>query len=197
MAQEAAKKDAASKPAAGQEVKKAAKDVVFDGDQKGENAKGWAVPEGRATITAQDKEVRTKGKKTVEFHAEGREWMGCGWNWFGWNPEDGGTDISKHKNVTFWAKVSGDKKPTQLMVALGSSDKTATEMDDMLTYCPDLLDGKWHEVVVPIKDLDTKNALTKAKVWDIRFGTWSQDELNFSLFVDEISFDSRAEKTGR
>ena len=46
-------------------------------------------------------------------------------------------------------------------------------------------------MVVPIKDLDTKNELTKTKLWEIHFGTWSQDEVNFSLFVDEIAFDSR------
>ena len=196
-AQDAAKKGATPKSAS-QDVTGVAKLVVFDGDSKGDNAKGWAVPEGKATtIKAQDKEVRTKGKKTVEFHAEGNEWLGCGWNWFGWSPADGGTDISKYKNVTFWARLSGDKKPTEISLSLGSSDNTATETTDMMTYCPELPDGKWHEVVVPIKDLDTKNALNKAKVWDIRFGTWSQEELSFSLFVDEIGFDSRPEKKAR
>ncbi len=53
------------------------KEVVFDGGQKGENAKGWTnAPSGKATIAAQDKEVRRPGKKTVEFHAAGKEYMG-------------------------------------------------------------------------------------------------------------------------
>ena len=106
-----------SKPAAGKETKKIVKDVVYDGDKKGENAKGWGVPEGKSTVAAQDKEVRTKGKKTVEFHAKGTEWMGCGWNWFGWSPEDAGTDISKQKNLCFWAKVTGERSPTELPLA--------------------------------------------------------------------------------
>ncbi len=196
MAQEAAKKDAASKTVDKdvKKVEKIVKDIVFDGDEKGENAKGWGVPEGKSTVKTQDKEVRTKGKKTMEFHAEGTEWLGCGWNWFGWNPQDGGTDISKQKNLSFWAKVTGDKKPAELSVGLGSSDNKATETIEMSTYCPDLMDGKWHEVVVPIKDLDTNKELNKAKVWDIRFGNWSQEDRNFSLFVDEIGFDSRPEK---
>jgi hypothetical protein len=180
-----------------EEVKPVVKDVVFDGEQKGANAKGWAVPEGRSTIATQTKDERSEGRKTMVFRAKGNEWMGCGWNWFGWDPEDAGTDISKQKNVSFWAKVTGKQKPTELTVGLGASDKTATETADLLTYCPDLMDGAWHEVVVPIKDLDTKNALNKAKVCDIRFGTWSQDDLDFSLLVDEIGFDSRAEKKGR
>jgi len=175
---------------AGEAVKK---EVVYDGDKIGETAKGWKAAEApnKATVEAQDKVVRTAGKKTVEFHAEGQNWIGIGWNWFGWWPTDGGTDISNFKNVSFWAKVTGDKKPTQLSVALASNDKKASQAADLLKYCPDLLDGKWHEVVVPIKDLDTKNELTKTKVWEIHFGTWSQDEIKFSLFVDEIGFDSR------
>ncbi|MGD0089176.1 MAG: hypothetical protein ABSE73_04590 [Planctomycetota bacterium] len=175
---------------AGEAVKK---EVVYDGANIGENAKGWAsaTAPSKATVAAQEMEVRTAGKKTMQFQAQGKDWMGMGWNWFGWWPEDSGTDISNHKNLSFWAKVTGEKKPAQLTVGLTSNDKKKSETADLLKYCPELLDGKWHELVVPIKDLDTKNELTKAKVWEIDFGTWSQDEINFSLFVDEIGFDSR------
>ena len=93
------------------------------------------------------------------------------------HPADAGTDISAYKNLIFWAKVTGDTKPSQLSMTLRSSDKTASEKDDLLQRCPDLLDGKWHEVVIPIKDLDSKNALNKAKVWEIQIDTWSQDEV--------------------
>ena len=82
-------------------------------------------------------------------------------------------------------------------MGLGASDKTATETARPADVLPRSHGRQWHEVVVPIKDLDTKNALNKAKVCDIRFGTWSQDDLDFSLLVDEIGFDSRAEKKGR
>jgi hypothetical protein len=191
MAQEKAK-EAAAKPAAAQEVKKG-KDVVFDGDKKGENAKGWATPADKATVAAQDKEVRSPGKKTVEFHAAGKEWMGCGWNWFGWYPQDAATDISKYKSLSFWAKLTGDTKPTQLDAKLASNDKKASGGGDLFTYCPDLADGKWHEIVIPIKDLMTEGELNKAKVWEINFGTWSQDDVSFSLFVDEIGFEGTAD----
>ncbi len=170
------------------------KEVVFDGDTKGAKAGGWThAPSGKVTIAAQDKEVRRSGKKTVEFHAVGKDYMGAGWNWMGFDPPDAATDVSAYKNLRFWAKVTGEKKPSQLSAALKSNDKTMTEGDDLLQRCPDLLDGKWHELVIPIKDLDSKNALTKTKVWEVQFGTWSQDEINFSLFVDEIGFDGAAE----
>ena len=52
-------------------------------------------------------------------------------------------------------------------------------------------------MVIPIKDLDSKNVLNKAKVWEIQFNTWSQDEINFSLFVNGIGFDGAAEAAGQ
>ena len=119
--------------------------------------------------------------------------MGGGWNWMGFDPPDAGTDISAYKNLRFWAKVSGDKKPSQLSVACKSNDKSATESGRSVARCPSLLDGKWHELVIPIKDLDSKNVLNKAKVWELQFNTWSQDDVDFSLFVDEIAFDGAAE----
>jgi hypothetical protein len=183
----------------GAEPAKKEKELVFDGDKVGENAKGWttATEPSKATVTAQDKEVRTRGRKTMEFHAKGKDWIGIGWNWFGWWPADACTDISGYKNLSFWAKVSGEKKPGQLLVKLVANDKSATEPVDLIITCPDLLDGKWHEIVIPIKDLDTKNALNRAKVFEINFGSWSQDEVDFSLFVDEIGFDGKAETTGK
>ena len=170
----------------------AQKQIVFDGDKQGETAKGWvAAGSGKATVAAQDKEVRTPGKKTVEFHAEGKEWMGCGWNWFGWYPEDSGTDISAYKNLTFWAKLSATKKPGMLTATLVSPGKKASQAGNLFTYCPNLPDGKWHQISIPIKELDSKNELDRTKVWEVMLGTWSQDEANFSLFVDEIAFTSK------
>ena len=168
----------------------AAKEIVFDGAEIGASAKSWAQggTAGKVTGAAQDKEVRTAGRKTVEFHGEGSGWMGIGWNWFGWWPQDGGTDISRYTTLRFWAKVSGDKKPPQLTALLTSNDKKATQPADLLKYCPELLDGKWHEVVIPIQDMDTKGELNKAKVWEILFGAWTQDAVNFNLYVDEIAF---------
>ena len=64
-------------------------------------------------IEMQDKEIRTKGKKAVQFHATGKEFLGCGWNWYGWYPDDSGDDISAYKNLHLWAKLTGDTKPTE------------------------------------------------------------------------------------
>ncbi len=173
------------------------KDVVFDGDQVGENAKGWADPPEKASVAAQDKEVRIAGKKTVEFHGKGTGWMGCGWNWFGWYPEDAGTDVSHYKNLRFWAKLTGDKKPVLLSATLVANetdkDKKASEACSLFKYCAGLSDGKWHEIVIPISDLYVKKDVNRTKVWEMMLGCWTDDEVNFTLFVDEIAFEGQGE----
>ena len=159
-----------------QPEKEAKKCVVYDGDKVGEGAKGWSSPAEKTTVAAQDKVVRTAGKKTVEFHAKGKEeWMGCGWNWFGWYPADEGTDVSQYKNLRFWAKLTG-KKPGMLSAALVANepdkDKKASEACSLYKYCADLADGKWHEIVIPINDLYVKKDVNRTKVWEIMLGCW-------------------------
>ena len=182
-------------------AEEAKKEIVFDGDKVGENAKGWSDPAEKATVALQDKEVRTAGKKTVEFHAKGTGWMGCGWNWFGWYPEDSGTDVSRYKDLHFWAKLTGDKKPALLsatLIANGTDkDKKASETCSLLKYCANLADGKWHEIVIPMKDLYLKKDANRAKVWEMMLGCWTEDDVNFSLFVDEIAFEGQAEAPSR
>src|SRR5262249_35117412 len=133
--------------------------VVYDGAQIGEGAKGWSsAPKGKAQIVAQDKVVRTAGKKALAFKADGKEYLGCGWNWFGWFPDDAGTDISDFKSLQFWAKLEGESKPPVLNVTLVANDKEKKSGDacSLVKYAPDLADGKWHHVTIPIADLDAK-----------------------------------------
>jgi hypothetical protein len=169
--------------------------IVYDGQKVGESAKGWANGAGKVAIAAQDKVVREKDRKTVEFHAEGKEFLGCGWNWFGWYPHDGGNDISAYKNLRFWAKLDGDVKPTLLNVSLIANDKEKKTgaTCNLFQYCPTLGDGKWHELVVPISDLDPKQTVNQAKVWEVMLGSWSADAVNYTLYVDQIAFTELAD----
>ena len=170
--------------------------VVWDGDQIGDSAKGWAsAASGKAEITLQDKVVRTAGKKTVAFRGQGKEYIGGGWNWFGWFPEDDGTDIAGFKDLQFWAKLDGAVKPTILNVSLISSDKAKKAGDacSLAKYCPELADGKWHQITIPIADLDAKGSLNRGKVWETMIGTWSPEPASFTLYLDEIAFVGKAE----
>lgn len=171
--------------------------IVFDGDNIGTDAKGWADPADKSTVTAQDNEVRTAGHKTVAFHGKGQGWMGCGWNWFGFSPSATGTDTTPFKNLTFWAKLAGAKKPGMLGAVLRSNEKEKERAESrscsLFKYCPDLSDGNWHRIQIPLADLFNGTQTNRAKAWELMIGCWAQEDADFTLYIDQIGFEGKGE----
>lgn len=173
--------------------------IVWDGDEVAKGG-GWVHvskdPKNQTSFfKAQDREVHN-GKKALELHAEVGEWAGGGWNWHSWTPKDAGDDVRGYQNLTFWVKYDCAIKPGALQVAISSSGDNQTSAHlDALKYCADALDGQWHEVVIPLKDLQTDSSLDPKKVWEINIGLWLGSAEKFSLYVDEIGFAGRAPAT--
>jgi len=169
--------------------------VVWDGEDAA-NGNSWVAPKKDTNyFKAQDKDAHS-GKTALELRAEGEQWMGGGWNWHGWWPEDSGDDISGFRNLTFWIKVTG-RKPASLTVALNcSSTKKPTAALSILDYSKDAADGQWHEVVIPMEDFakKEKTEFDPKKAWEIDLGTWAQEKDPVSLFIDDIAFDNRPAK---
>lgn len=178
--------------------------LVWDGDKQGGNAKEWAncnLKSGcKSTVTAAPGEGVNK-TVGLQWHAEGKDWKGFGWNWYGFWPENAGLDISKKKNLTFWVRLRVDdpaKAPTlkDITVALAGSNKANAETDQvsLAAYVDNLSDGQWHEVEVPIHDLlkgKGKN-FDLTKTWEFRLGEYGVSDRNFTVFIDNIGFDDRA-----
>jgi len=137
----------------------------------------------------------------LSFHVEGPEWAGFGWNWHGFYPDNAGTDISRFKALSFWIRVDAktrDKAPdlSGLKVTLSASGHGKKESADVGIgeYAEQLLDGQWHEIVIPLseffkdkgKDFDAKSA------WEFRIGTYASSPKSFDIYIDEIGFDNRA-----
>ena len=176
--------------------------LIWDGDEKGGNAKEWANCNLKVGCKSTAKAIPSEGvNKSVglEWHVEGKDWKGFGWNWHGFYPENAGTDISAQKNLSFWIRLRIDdpkKAPDlkDLTVALAcSTNKGESAQVSLVTYVDSLTDQQWHEIVVPISDLTKGKGkdcdLTKA--WEFRLGEYSMSERNFTVFVDNIGFDNR------
>jgi len=92
-------------------------------------------------------------------------------------------------------KFAGDKKPEKAWpkVHLTSSNGGKASGDaDLLKYCPDLWDGKWHEVVIPLADLyREKTEFDAKKAWEFDFGVACQEDIKFNVYIDDIAFDDR------
>lgn len=177
--------------------------LVWDGEKHGGNAKEWANCNLKSACKSIGKAAPgagVNGSIGLQWQAQGKDWKGMGWNWFGFWPEDGGTDISQFKNLSFWIRLKVDD-PKQapdlkdIKVGLAGSNKAKLETEGvtLISYVEGLSDGKWHEVVVPISDLLKGKGkdfdLTKA--WEFRLSEFAMNERNFTIFIDNIGFDNR------
>ena len=179
--------------------------LAWDGDEHGGNAKEWAncnLKEGcKSTVRAVPGEGVNKSVG-LEWHVEGKDWKGFGWNWHGFWPETAGTDVSGFKNLRFWIRLKLDdpKKPPpelkDLSVALAGSNKAKAETAQvpLVGYVDSLADGQWHEIVVPLGDLTKGKGkdFDLTKTWEFRLGEYSMAERNFTVFVDNVGFDNQA-----
>lgn len=175
--------------------------LIWDGEDPAVTAKGWASCEDKESCSASlnaKPGVGRNGTNGLEFVAKGKKWAGFGWNWFGWWPDTAGTDISTYKSLRFWLKVSAEAgKRKQILDALrvtlhGSSKggKDTTAAVPVGDYAPTLLDGEWHEIVVPLEPLLRGEGETfdSEKTWEIDFGAWTMEECEYTLALDEIAF---------
>jgi hypothetical protein len=177
--------------------------LVWDGEEHGGNAKEWAncnlKKDCKSTAKATPGEG-VNGTIGLQWHVEGKDWKGFGWNWYGWWPEDAGTDVTEYKNLSFWIRLKmddpkGAPELKDLKVGLASSNKgkLETEAVPLIGYVDSLADEKWHEIVVPISDLTKGKGkdFDLTKTWEFRLGEYSMTPHNFTVFVDNIGFDNR------
>ena len=182
-------------------VKPGGKLVVYDGDENGTNAKGWQncdkkqKPDCVATLEGgQEGRNKTKGLK---FHGDGPGWIGFGWHLFGWYPPDASYDVSGYKSFVLWMKV--EAKTPDLAPELGSltiqlncmGDNCDSKVWDLKKYVKgNLLDGQWHELVLPMVDAK-KVGFDPGKVVQVVFGSWAGVPKDFSVYMDDMSFENR------
>jgi len=169
--------------------------MLWDGDLYKTNAQWWTHPtdEMKGEITT---EVSHSGKHCLAFHGDGAAWLGFGFNFSGWYPPDAVYDISNYKNLSFWIRIDAapglfPNRPNVHLSQPGDKNNTSNTVD-IEAYAPNLMDGKWHEVVIPLKHLRTRT-FDLTKVWEIGIGTWAQDRRSFDMYIDEIGVDNRTE----
>lgn len=193
----AATDSAAAAPAASEPVASGGKEVIWDGDDV-TRGQGWAScdKEGKCKATlAPSTGEGANGSNGLKLHGEGDGWQGGGWNWFGWYPENAGTDISGYDNLKFNIKITGADKsktpqPTGINLSFGCSKDKKNSADASLgKYAANAADGQWHEVSIPLQDFfGGKGAECDARTaWEFRVGSWSGTPVNFDLVIDNLA----------
>jgi len=183
----------------------AARLVVWDGEGNGTNAKGWASKDESDKQTSTVEALAGVGHDRsvgLKWHTEGRNWTGFGWNWHSWYPSLAGTDISGYDKLAFKIRIeanSGANLPetsalTVGLISSGGSGKKVTADAKLSNFVgPELLDGNWHELSIPLAALDiTTNAkgFDPRTAWEFRLNHWSTERRNFTLYADDIAFEA-------
>ncbi len=160
---------------------------------------GWAGPKNEINFFKPQTDFAHNGTTALELHGEGAEWIGGGWNWMNWWPENGGTDLTAFSHLTFWIRQSGDAIENLTVTLVSSITKNPAEPVPLANYvkAANLRDAAWHEIVIPVADFKPKNDETPfdpKAVWEIIFGSWAQYPRAFSLYIDDIDFINREQK---
>lgn len=163
--------------------------VVWDGEQAVKGT-GWTNPK-TCSIGPQTVEAHS-GNTAVEFKFKGDgDWLGAGWNWCAFQTGPYGTDISAMKKFTFWIKSKGKVADLQINLLCNGPvfdmPEHHTEKVSVLAYCPQLSDGKWHQVSIPLTDLKQPKGFDPLHVGELQmFNAGAGDG---SYFFDDLAFE--------
>ena len=164
--------------------------VVWDGEKANKGA-GWAGPQPCA-VAPQTVESHS-GDTALEFKFKGggSEWLGMGWNWCAFETGPFGTDITPFKTFTFWMKTKGTVADVQLNLLCNGEKFDLpdhhTEKVSALTYCPQLQDGQWHKVSIPLADFTKPTGFDALHVGELQL--FNAGEGDGTFYIDDISFE--------
>jgi len=139
------------------------------------------------------------GGKALKLHAEGRGWIGAGWNWFGWYPRTAGTDLSPYESLSFQIRVepaspaAGPDPGTVAVVLACSNSRKSSARVQVRKYDESFDDGKWHKIAVPLTEFTSgqeAGGFDLKKTWELQLSTWNGSPHDFNIYVDQIAAEN-------
>ncbi len=175
--------------------------IFWDGEGNGASAKGWAdcdkKPGCKGTLAPAPGQGLNNSTALL-LHGEGPGWIGGGWNFYGWYPEDAGVDITGYSKLTFSIKVVAESEelapdPGGLNIGLRcSKTKKDSNAVPLKNYEPKLLDGQWHEISIPLGEFK-KAEFDPQSTWEFVVSTWAGNPKKFDVYFDDISVEKSAD----
>lgn len=165
--------------------------VAWDGEQAKVGA-SWAHES--SSLKPQTAESHS-GDSALEFRVKSRAgiWVGAGWNWCAFKTGPYGTDITGMNTFTFWIKRKGTMADFQINLLCNGREfdmpEHHTQKVSVKTYCPQLDDGQWHEVAIPLTDLKQPAGFDASHVGELQM--FSAGNGDGSIFIDDIAFENR------
>jgi len=174
--------------------------LVWNGDTVSPTAKQWASCDTQpctATLDPMPK-VGTDGSAGLEFKAECKSgYVGFGWNWTSWYA-GGANDITGRKTLKFAIQIVSASPetapdPNGIRVRLGCAKYKACGklIGSLGKYEPKVTDGQWHQIAIPLVDMksEDKDQWDDASVWEFQVHNWAPTPRDFTMHIDDISFE--------
>jgi hypothetical protein len=160
--------------------------VVWDGDDNNAGT-GWGGKD--AIIFAPQTAVARQGHTALQWKVPAKTFfINAGWHWFPYPAKDtDGTDCSACKNLVLSVKCQAKFPLSKFTVGIGSPGKSGKDVD-VLPANPKLANGDWHDIVVPLSDLQ-EGGVDLKKLTDVRFtANNGNGEFDFDMYIDNIGF---------
>jgi hypothetical protein len=170
--------------------------IVWDGEQAVKGS-GWAHKE--VVTLERQAVVAHSGTIALEMRCNGTKSIWAGWNWTAFTKGEG-TDVRQMQRLVLWVKHAG--KAADLQINLLCGPKTSgpgeefdtpehhTEKVALIKYCPNLMDGEWHRIAIPLADFITVPGYDPTKVAELQMGFFGESAVECSFFIDDIGFEA-------
>jgi hypothetical protein len=177
--------------------------IIWNGDDVRGSAQGWGEcdshPKCKVTIELVEKQG-VDGSAALRIHGQGGGWLGGGWNWFNWWPENAGTDLSQFDDLVFSMRVVAKEpklrpEPGGITVGLGCSNgKKTSPFAPVAQRAKTLTDGNWHRLSIPLSEFrkgKLGKAFDMATAWEFKFSVWNDSPREFDMFIDDLAAEKR------
>lgn len=167
--------------------------LLFDGDKR-HGGKGWTSGGAKSkSITLQESKGRN-GRAAIEFQAEGRGWIGAGWNWTGWSPNASRVDLRNYNKLRLSVRVwSRGEALDDIRIGLCSpGTREPAGLVSARQHSRDALDGRWHELELPIAGLlrhSPGKGFDPAQAFELVLHTYGGKDRTFAVLIDHIAFE--------
>lgn len=176
-----------------------ARTVLWDGEKVAVGV-GWVSPTGAGnSVEVREKDARSKPHAATFRFARPETFVEGGWQWAPWYPAPSGTDVTPYATLEVAVKVDGPKPPGDLLLSLAApGDHNTTGRVSLKKYAPDLFDGRWHPLRIPLADLYAadradigkrfpKSKFDPAHVVQVILGAWNGPGGEFTVSVDDLA----------
>jgi len=160
--------------------------TLWDGSEPA--GTGWVSGETNATILRDEPDAA--GKRPIHYRVRlnNYRYAAFGWRWAA--PPAKPLDLRNYDAISFAIRVTGPKPPEQLFFSVDEMQPAPLSLRE---YEPDVLDGNWHRITIPVWAMKwTGASATVNQVSSFAFQTFVWDPAEYEIQLDDFAAERLA-----